>query len=143
LGVELACTRYWQYRYQHCMLNGKTGGLWRESIDCPIADCEIQRGATQELSSAKHSIDECAIPESTNESLVSVCVLCGSPVWPSPPVVGPLWGPPVCVGPLCGSPVCVPCVGPLCGSPVPSRCVPCGIYSRDVSRSFTRSRVSC
>jgi len=86
---------------------------------------------------------------------VSVCVLCGSPVWPSPPVaVGPLWGPPLCVGPLCGSPVRVPCVGPLCGSPlcgspvwVPcvgpsSRCVPCGIYSRDVSRSFTRSRSS-
>jgi len=62
--------------------------------------------------------------------------LCGSPVW---------------VGPLCGSPVWVPCVsplcvGPLCGSPwwVPrratSRCVPCGIYLRDVFRSFTRSR---
>jgi len=29
-----------------------------------------------------------------------MCVLCGSPVWPSPPVVGPLRGPP-----LCGSPV--------------------------------------
>jgi len=58
---------------------------------------------------------------------VSVCVLCGSPVWPSPPVVGPLWGPPLCVGPLCGSPVrAVPCVGPLCGSPVwvPSVWVP-------------------
>jgi len=26
---------------------------------------------------------------------VSVCVLCGSPVWPSPPVVGPLWGLPL------------------------------------------------
>jgi len=49
---------------------------------------------------------------------LSVCVLCGSPVWPSPPVVGPLWGPPLCVGPLCGSPVRVPCVGPLCGSPL-------------------------
>jgi len=60
----------------------------------------------------------------------SVCVLCGSPVWPSSPVKGPLWGPPLCVGlevpcvgPLCGSPVWVPsvwvpCVGPLCGSPV-------------------------
>jgi len=36
---------------------------------------------------------------------LSVCVLCGSPVWPAPPVVGPLWGPPLCVGPLGGSPV--------------------------------------
>jgi len=89
---------------------------------------------------------------------ISVCVLCGSPVWPSPPVVGPLWGPPLCVGPLFGSPVWVPCmgplcvgplcVGPLCGSPVWVPCVgpsaparaSCGIYSRDVSRSFTRSR---
>jgi len=50
--------------------------------------------------------------------LLSVCVLCGSPVWPFPPVVGPLWGPPLCVGPLCGSPVRVPCMGPLCGSPL-------------------------
>ena len=33
--------------------------------------------------------------------IVSVCVMCGSPVWPSPPVVGPLWG----SFPLCGSPV--------------------------------------
>jgi len=31
---------------------------------------------------------------------VPVCVLCGSPLWPSPPVVGPLRGPPLCVGPL-------------------------------------------
>jgi len=30
-----------------------------------------------------------------------VCVLCGSPERPSPPVVGPLWGPPLCMGP-CG-----------------------------------------
>jgi len=37
--------------------------------------------------------------------MVSVCILCGSPVWPSSPVVGPLWGPPLCVGPLFGSPV--------------------------------------
>jgi len=57
--------------------------------------------------------------------------------------------------PLCGSPVGVPCVVPLCGSPlcgspewVPCgglssrRVASCGIYSRDVSRSFTRSR-SC
>ena len=82
--------------------------------------------------------------------------LCGS-------YVGPLCGPPLrwwvlcgalpsvcvpCFGPLCGSPVrvpsvwvpsvWVPCVGPLCGSLVALR--PCGIYSRDVSRSFTRSR---
>jgi len=93
---------------------------------------------------------------------VSVCVLCGSPVWPSPLVVGPLWGPPLYVGPLCGSPLCgspvwVPCVGPLCGSPlcgspvwvpcVGPLCGPrdpmrCGVWhlSRDVSRSFTRSR---
>ena len=81
--------------------------------------------------------------------VLSVCVLCGSPVWPSSPVVGPLWGPPLCVGPLFGSPVWVPCVGPLCGSPVWVPCVgpsarrvaSCGIYSRDVSRSFTRSRL--
>jgi len=39
---------------------------------------------------------------------VSVCVLCGSPVWPAPPVVGPLSGPPLCVGPLwVGSPSCL------------------------------------
>jgi len=87
-------------------------------------------------------------------SKLSVCVLCGSPVWPSSPVVGPLWGPPLCVGPLFGSPVrvpsvWVPCVGPLCGSPVWVPCVgpsarrvaSCGIYSRDVSRSFTRFRL--
>ena len=54
---------------------------------------------------------------------LSVCVLCGFPVWPSPPVVDPLWGPPLCVGPLCGSPVRFPCVGPLCGSPVRFPCV--------------------
>jgi len=49
---------------------------------------------------------------------LSMCVMCGSSVWLSPPVVGPLRGPPLCVGPLCGSPVRVPCVGPLCGSPL-------------------------
>ena len=37
---------------------------------------------------------------------MSVCVLCGPPVWPSPPVVGPLRGPLLCVGPLwAGSPL--------------------------------------
>jgi len=56
----------------------------------------------------------------------------GSSVGPSPLCGFPLWVP--CVGPLCGSPVWVPCVG------TSARCVPCGIYSRDVSRSFTRSR---
>ena len=61
--------------------------------------------------------------EPPNRWKLSVCVLCGSPVWPSPPVVGPLWGPPLCVGPLFGSPVWVPCVGPLCGSPVWVPCV--------------------
>jgi len=73
--------------------------------------------------------------------ILSVCVLCGSPVWPSPPVVGPLWGPPLCVGPLCGSPVRVPCAGPLCGSPVwvPSVWVPCvGPSSRCVHVASTR-----
>jgi len=34
------------------------------------------------------------------ESKLSVCVMCGSPVWPSPPVAGPLRGPSLCVGPL-------------------------------------------
>jgi len=82
-----------------------------------------------------------------------LCVFC----------VGPLCGPPLrwwvlcgalpsvlvpCVGPLCGSPVRVPCVGPLCvgplcGSPVwvPRRAASYCIYSRDASRSFTRSRL--
>jgi len=82
-----------------------------------------------------------------------LCVFC----------VGPLCGPPLrwwvlcgalpsvwvpCAGPLCGSPVWVPCVGPLCvgplcGSPVwvPRCAASCCIYSRDASRSFTRSRL--
>jgi len=51
---------------------------------------------------------------------MSVCALCGSPAWPSPPVVGPLWGPPLCVGPL------------WVGSSSCRVRVPCGIYSRDV-----------
>ena len=41
----------------------------------------------------------CANPGPSGSGM-SVCVLCGSPVWPSPPVVGPLWGPSLCVGPL-------------------------------------------
>jgi len=65
--------------------------------------------------------------------MVSVWVLCGSPVWPSPPVVGPLWGPPLCVGPLCGSPLCG---SPLCGSPVWFLCV--GPSSRCVHVASTR-----
>jgi len=36
---------------------------------------------------------------------LSVCVLCGSPVWPSPPMVGPLWSPPLCVGPPVWAPL--------------------------------------
>jgi len=72
-----------------------------------------------------------------------MCVLCGSPVWPSPPVVGPLWGPPLCVGPLFGSPVWVPCVGPLCvdplcGSPV---WVPCVGPSAHALRHVASTRV--
>jgi len=57
--------------------------------------------------------------------VVSVCVLCGSPVWPSPPVVSPLWGPPLYVGPLWVGP-------PSCRVRVPF-----DIYSRDVL-AFTR-----
>ena len=65
-------------------------------------------------------------------------VLCGAlpSVWV--PCLGPLGVPcvgPLCVGPLCGSPVWNPCVGPSA-----RRVASCGIYSRDVSRSFTRSR---
>jgi len=52
------------------------------------------------------------------------------------------------VGPshLRGSPVWVPCMGPLCGSPVwvprpVAFHVACGIYSRDASRSCSRSRI--
>jgi len=75
--------------------------------------------------------------------IVSVWVLCGSPVWPSPPVVGPLWGPPLCVGPLFGSPVWVPfvgplCVGPLCGSPV---WIPCMGPSALALRHVASTRV--
>ena len=66
----------------------------------------------------------------------------GSSVGPSPLCGSPLWVP--CAGPLCGSPVWVPCVGPLCVGPLRGSLValrPCGINSRDVSRSFTRSRL--
>jgi len=51
---------------------------------------------------------------------LSVCVLCGSPAWPSPPVVGPLWVPPLWVGALWVGP-------PSCRVRIL-----CGIYSRDV-----------
>jgi len=70
---------------------------------------------------------------------VCLCVFC----------VGPLCGPPLRWWVLCGAlpSVWVPCVGPLrgspeCGSPVwvPRRAASSGIYSRDSSRSFTRSR---
>ena len=76
--------------------------------------------------------------------------------------VSPLCGPPLrwwvlcgalpsmlvpCAGPLCG-PVRVPCVGPLCVGPlcvspvwVPRCAASCCIYSRDASRSLTRSRL--
>jgi len=51
--------------------------------------------------------------------LLSVFVLCGSPVWALPSGGGSSVGP----SPLCGSPVWVPCVGPLCGSPAWVPCV--------------------
>ena len=49
---------------------------------------------------------------------MSVCVLCGSPVWPSSPVVGPLRGLPLCVGPLWmgSSPVVFPFPRGICSS---------------------------
>jgi len=79
----------------------------------------------------------CVALPSGGGSSVGPSALCGSPVWVP------------CAGPLCGSPVWVPCVGPLCvgplcGSPVwvPRRAASCCIYSRDASRSFTRSRLS-
>ena len=64
-------------------------------------------------------------------------VLCGAlpSVWV--PCLGPLCGSPLCGSPLRGSPVGVPCVGPST-----RRVASCGIYSRDVSRSFTRSRLN-
>jgi len=87
----------------------------------------------------------CVALPSGGGSSVGPSPLCWSPVWV--PCAGPLCGSPVgplCVSPLCGSPLCespvrVPCEGPLSVGPS-SRCVPCGIYSRDVSRLFTRSR---
>ena len=57
----------------------------------------------------------------------------GSSVGPSPLCGSPVWVP--CVGPLCVGPLWVPCVGPSA-----RRVASCGIYSRDVSSSFTRSR---
>ena len=62
--------------------------------------------------------------------MLSVCVLCGSPVWPSPPVVGPLSS--VGSSPLCGSPVGG---SPSSVSPFPMASVP-----RLASRSRSRSR---
>jgi len=75
----------------------------------------------------------CVALPSGGGSSVGPSPLCGSPVWV--PCAGPLCVGPLCGSPLCGSPVWVPCVGPS------SCCVSCGIYSRDVSRSFTRSRL--
>ena len=75
---------------------------------------------------------------------MSVCVLCGSPVWPSPPVVGPLWGPTLCVGPLFGSPVWVPCVGPLCVGPLhvgPLRESPVWVPRPNMLRHVASTRV--
>jgi len=59
-------------------------------------------------------------------------VLCGSHVWPSPPVVGPLRGPSLCVGPLwVGS---SPVVFPFPVASVPR------LASRSRSRSRSRTR---
>ena len=57
-----------------------------------------------------------------------MCVLCGSPVWPSPPVVGPLRGPSLCVGPLWVGPSPVVILFPVASVP------------RLASRSCSRSR---
>jgi len=56
------------------MLNGQTGGSGGIHI-LPNVDCKIQRGAMKEVSSAKHSIDLCAISESTNEYPVKAKVV--------------------------------------------------------------------
>ena len=71
----------------------------------------------------------CVALPSGGGSSVGPSPLCGSPGWV--PCVGPL-----CGSSLCGSPVWVPCVGPST-----RRVASCGIYSRDVSRSSTRSRL--
>jgi len=68
---------------------------------------------------------------------MSVCVLCGSPVWPSPPVVGLLRCPPLCVGPLWvgSSPVVFPF--PVESVPVSSVCIYIYVFiypSIDLSR---------
>ena len=60
---------------------------------------------------------------------MSVCILSGSPVWPSPPVVGPLRGPSLCVGPLWVGVGSTPVVFPF-----PVATVPC-LASRSRSRS--------
>jgi len=41
-----------------------------KSIDRPMSISQYKGGALKEVSSAKNSVDECAIPESTNEYLV-------------------------------------------------------------------------
>jgi len=51
------------------MLNGKTGGLGGNHR-LPNIDCNIERGAIPEVSSATNSIDSCTTPDSTNEYLV-------------------------------------------------------------------------
>jgi len=75
----------------------------------------------------------CVALPSGGGSSVGPSSLCGSPVWI--PYVDPLCGSPVWV-----PSVWVPCVGPLCGSLVPGVTLR-GIYSRDASRSCSRSRI--
>ena len=67
--------------------------------------------------------------------LMSVCVLCGSPVWPSPPVVGPLWGSPLRVGPpWVGSPSCrFPTSRGTCSS----SCLPLALTPRSTYTHYT------
>ena len=77
-----------------------------------------------------------------DETHRSVCVLCGSRVWPSPPVVGPLRGPPLCVGPVWvgSSPVVFPF--PVASVPrLASRSVMSGSIA--LRRSVTRAPDSC
>ena len=67
---RLAFTRYWQYQYESCVLNSKSGGSGGNHL-LPNIDCNIQRGAMKEVSSAKQNIDLCTNPESTNKGLDS------------------------------------------------------------------------